>query len=370
MPFATRLFDTYEGLTRRLGPRHKDGAGLLLISSGGLGDTVLFSLILPRLTALAQRGETVTVLLRREAAKMAFLFPPDIQVQIVDYGRLLKNIPYRRSVFRILERARYRLVISTDYLRHPLLDEALLAACRAPETAAMEPRPWSKYDVALRRNRQLYGRLFDSGHRHVDKVVRWTNFANWLTGESLPPPLARLPENLLAPAASSDHPEVLIQPFSAVAAKQSPVALYETIIANLPAGFSTVVLGAPGDLDKHPTYRALMEHNGVSFDDSLFEDLVPRLRAAKLVISVDTALMHLAIAVGAPTLGLASAAYVSEIVPYAPEITPDNAHFLYQPMECQGCLGSCPKDLKDGMFPCVAKLDPDRILTKIKDLLT
>ncbi|HER27080.1 MAG TPA: lipopolysaccharide heptosyltransferase family protein, partial [Rhodospirillales bacterium] len=107
----------------------------------------------------------------------------------------------------------------------------------------------------------------------------------------------------------------------------------------------------------------------VTFDGSTFADLAPRLKAARLVISVDTALMHLAIALGAPTLGLASAAYVGEIVPYAPEITPDNAHMIHQPMDCQGCLGDCRKEKIDGMYLCVATLDRDRIMAIVQSIL-
>jgi ADP-heptose:LPS heptosyltransferase len=88
-----------------------------------------------------------------------------------------------------------------------------------------------------------------------------------------------------------------------------------------------------------------------------------------LVISVDTALMHLAVAVGAPTLCLASAAYVGEIVPYPSAMTPENVRFVYQSMECEGCLGDCSLPPEDGMFPCVAGLDEADVLTQVNNLL-
>ena len=72
---------------------------------------------------------------------------------------------------------------------------------------------------------------------------------------------------------------------------------------------------------------------------------------------------------GAPTLCLASAAYVDEIVPYAPEITPPNAHFLYTPMDCQSCLGNCIHPPEDGMYPCVAQLEADVVVQKMQELL-
>jgi hypothetical protein len=79
--------------------------------------------------------------------------------------------------------------------------------------------------------------------------------------------------------------------------------------------------------------------------------------------------MHLAVAVGVPTLCLASAAFVGEIVPYDPAIAPPNARFVYYSMPCEGCLGDCILPAEHGMFPCVARLDEQRIVDKVREIL-
>jgi ADP-heptose:LPS heptosyltransferase len=93
------------------------------------------------------------------------------------------------------------------------------------------------------------------------------------------------------------------------------------------------------------------------------------MRAAKIVVSVDTAAMHLAVTMNAPTLCLASAAYVGEIVPYAPEICPPNVRFVYTPMSCQGCLGACSLPTENDRFPCVARLSRNDVLREMDRLL-
>jgi hypothetical protein len=80
-------------------------------------------------------------------------------------------------------------------------------------------------------------------------------------------------------------------------------------------------------------------------------------------------MMHLAVAAGASTLCLASAAYVGEIVPYAPEITPDNVRFLYQSMPCEGCLGDCHLPTEQNMYPCLARLSKETVLATVKELM-
>ena len=361
-----RLLDPVLARLPALKARRGKASGVLLISAGGLGDTLLFALVLPRLMQLAEPGEEVTVLLRSDGARMSFVFPPAIKVRKVDFARL-RDIAYRRQVAEELYQAHYRLVVHTDYLRHPDLDEFLVRAARAPESAAMEPRPWPKHDRRLKANRRLYTRLFESGAPKTDKVVRWWRFADFLTGRTAPLPMVRLP-HLPEPEAQA-APTVLFQPFSAVKLKQSPPELWAQIARALPEGWRVKLAGHPSDLDKNPDYRALLDLPNVEFEGAPFDRLAAIIRGCRLVVSVDTACMHLAVALGTPTLCLASAAYVGEIVPYAPEITPANAHFLYQPMECQGCLGACPKPAERGMYPCVAALDPDAILAQVADII-
>ena len=365
---AHRLIDPAALALLRLRPRRRVASGVLLVSVGGLGDTVLFSLVLPRLMELARPGEQVTVLLRGDAARMSFLFPPQVQVRKVDFGRL-RNISYRLEVARQLYDAHYRLVVHTDFLRHPDLDEFLVAAAHAPDSAAMEPRPWGKYDRRLAANRCLYRRLFESGEVHADKVMRLARFADFLTGRRQTAPVVLLPPEARPPAEALPAPTVLFQPFSAVKQKQSPPELWALIARALPQGWQVRLAGHPSDLDKNPEFRALLDLPNVTFEGAPFAALAGIIQGCRLVVSVDTACMHLAVVLGAPTLCLASAAYVGEIVPYAPEITPANAHFLVQPMACQGCLGACRHPPENGMYPCVAALDPDTVLAHVADII-
>ncbi len=364
------ILDWRLGLKRRFASRPEKPLGVLLTSFGGLGDTVLFAHVLPRFLDLAHEGEETTVLLRSDGAKTAFLFPSHVRIKTVDFSRLRRDLGYRRDCFEDIFKENYRLAVATDFLRHPGLDEALFGAAEAQETAAMEPRPWRKYDAALKRNRGLYQRLFDSGPRRRDKIVRWSRFANWLTGKDAPPPKALIPQDRLPEPAFLDAPTVVIQPFSAVKAKQSPPELYLSILESLPEGTRTVLTGGPGDMERNPEFKILLDRPNLRFDSSTFEDITPLLRAARLVISADTAMMHLAVALGTPTLCLASAAYVGEIVPYDRAVTPNNAHFLYHSMDCQGCLGNCVHPLEKSMYPCLAALDASTVTNKVKTLFT
>lgn len=361
MSAALKILDGLLAWERRWAPRSGPARGVLIVAAGGLGDAVLLAHVFPRLAALAQPGERVVLMLRQDAVKMGFLFEGLADVRAVDFRRLRSDWLYRRAALKEMRALNPRLAVSADYLRHPWLDEALLFAADAPETAAMIARPWPKYQSPLDRNRTRYARTFESGPPRRDKILRWTAYANWLAGRDDPPPKACLPDETLPTKAATGKPLVVLQPFSAVAKKQVPIELWRAVIAALPGEAEISVTGSPTDFARYPEYRDLRDPPRIDCDTSTFAALMPSLRAARLVVSVDTALMHLAIAAGAPTLGLASAAYVGEIVPYDPAVIPKNVRFLYATMPCEGCLGNCPFPPERGMYPCVAKLDPAAI---------
>jgi hypothetical protein len=109
------------------------GDGILVVASGGLGDAVLLAHVFPRFAGLARPGERVTLVLRRDARKMAFLFGGLANVEHVDYDRYARSFWHRRTVHKHLGARPWRIIVNTDFLRHPRRDERLIKALPADE---------------------------------------------------------------------------------------------------------------------------------------------------------------------------------------------------------------------------------------------
>ncbi len=363
------ILPALDAVLRSLPARRLPGAvpsGVLLLRSGGLGDTILFAHVFPYFRALALAGEKITVLVRHDAAKTAFLFGPDVEILSVDYGRFLRNPVYRMQVATDLRRRNFRIAASTDERRHPLIDEAMIAATGAPDRPAMEAASWPKYAARLVANRRFFTRLLAPSEATLHVIEKWTRFANWLTGSNHPAPLALLHGVGLAQPAALERPTVVIQPFAAIKQKQITPSDVAALIDAMPAGTDLVITGTASELEQAPKIGVLSRRNNVRFEGGTFESLVPLLRAAQLVVSVDTALMHLAAGLGTPTLGLASAAWVGEIVPYPAALMPPNFSVLYHDMPCAGCQAACHLPAENGMYPCLARLDRQLILAKVR----
>lgn len=364
-----RILDWWLNRKRRSTPRRAPARGVLLISSGGLGDTILFSVMIGKFQELARPGEPVHLIIRSECRSVQFLFPPEVQVKPVNYRRFLRNPFYRYRVSMNLRDQGYRLAVSTDHLRLPTIDDALVFACQAEQTFAMEPRSWPKHDRHLAQNSLRYSRLVKVNPEMAHRLIRWLELINGLTGKEDSPPLVRFDSKRLPPPANVSRPTVVLHPFSAIRERQFPVDIWKKLVDRLPSDYAVVLSAAPGDLDRDKEFRDLLDLSRVSLDTTSLEEKASLLGAASLVVSVDTSLMHLAVGVGARTLCLASAAHVVDSVPYDPRITPDNVTFLYFDMPCRGCLGNCILPLENDRYPCVARLDVERILAMVNEMM-
>ena len=349
--------------------RENAPSGVLLVSSGGLGDTVLFSIIINRFYTIAKSNEKITLLLRSDSKKVSFLFHEKISIYTVNYKEFRKKRNYRSKIENELYLLNFRIVVSTDFLRHPKLDEAIIKACDAQKTIAMEARPWGKYNAELSRNRKFFNEIFESGPIHFNKILRWCNFAGSITSEQYPLPKLLIEKGLMPKSNKYNKRTIILNPFSAVREKQISLEVLSQIIDYIGDTYHFVIACAPSDLEKNIEYKNLDHKKDIEFDLSDFETLAPRLRSVRLVISVDTALMHLSIVLGAPTICIASAAYVNEIVPYPETIIPKNAEFVYKSMPCEGCLGDCSLTLENKRFPCINRIPAEEIFKKIDKIL-
>ena len=365
----TNLLDRFDFWRLKSTVTDNERSGVLLVSSGGIGDTILFRLIVLRFRTLLKTNETFHLIVRTESQHVKFLYPRDVQFHPIDYQKFLKNRKYRRKECKRLHGLNLRIAMSTDHLRHPLIDDVIIRATQAQHKYAMYPRGWPKYDGLLKRNTKQYDTLIRVPDYMEHRLIRWWHLANEVCGDEQPVPAVTLPKSELPLPAKPGRDLFMIHPFSAVKERQYSVKMFQSIIEALPDNCDIALSSGPDDLLKNPEYKVLLNDPRVYADLTSLEEKASTLQTVKIVISIDSSVMHLATMCGAPTICLASAAHVIDSIPYDPRMTPNNVSFLYHDMECRMCLGQCSQPLEDDRYPCIARMESRLIVNKIKDIL-
>ena len=346
-----------------------DKRGLLIVSSGGIGDTILFSLMIERFLGLTSKDENVILVVRSESRIVRFLFPARVKMMPVDYRKFIRNPIYRLSIAKDIRDLGVRLAISTDHLRLPTVDDVMIMASGATEKYALRPRSWPKHDAALMAHRAWYTDWVEPEPAMRHRLIRWWELAKELTKDDTPPPKVTFaPERLPAPV-TGDRPHIVLHPFSAIPEREAAPDVFIEIVKVFGTTHDIILSTGPNDLARAPHHQALADMPEVTGDATDMESKAALMRGAALVVSVDTSVMHLAVGVGAPTLCLASAAHIVDSVPYDSRMTPENVRFEVPEIDCAGCLGNCIHPLEHGRYLCLQQLTPERVINAAREML-
>ena len=331
-------------------------SGLVLVSSGGIGDCILFAQAAPHFAQLAAAGEPVILITQKAGAVAAFLFPPHFIHMAVDYRRFRRNWLYRARVAWRLFRLNARMAIATDYLRHPLADDALVHLSQAPHRVALSPKSWPKYDALLQANLARYTQVVPLPSQPLHRYVRWMHLPAAVLGTALVVP--PLPGPRTATAITN---RVVIHPFGSCRDRQPAVDWFRQLIDVIPLEYQIVLSAGPDDLGRNPDFLALLDHPRVTLDSSGFRAKSVWLAQVALVIAVDTSFLHFAAVLGANTLGLVSAAHVVDSVPYDARMGAPQVTFCLARMDCSGCLGNCFLPAVQDRYACMERLTVDHV---------
>ncbi len=263
-------------IQRRADRATGDKRGLLLVSSGGLGDTILFSLMVTRFRQLVGADEPVWVVVRSESAGLSFLFPDGVTLIPVDYRRFIKKTVYRLDTCKRITQLGARIAISTDHLRLPTVDDVMIRASGADKRYALSPRTWPKHDKALQAHRHWYTYWVDPDPAMAHRLIRWWELVNGLIGHVTEVPKVKFDPSLLPEPLHSGKPEIILHPFSAIAEREVDPQVFIDIANAFADDYQIVMTAGPNDLARAPRHQALADHPGVEVDTSDLKSKPPR----------------------------------------------------------------------------------------------
>lgn len=118
-------------------------------------------------------------------------------------------------------------------------------------------------------------------------------------------------------------------------------------------GLTPVVMGSPADRELAARIASGAPGAVVAAGRTSLKSAAALLALARVTVAVDTALMHLSVAMGTPTVGLCGASWWKGFQDY------DRFQMIREPLPCSPCLHhpTC-----GGRWDCMAALTPARVL--------
>lgn len=294
-------------------PERRSNAGedgpFLVVGYGGIGDHVR-CLALVRHVAAAHPGATIDLLCRSPVDQIV-RFAPDLRKAVVD------DTPHRR--LGVSAKARLAGLIRRERYRRAYVVSRTFKSALLPFLAGIPERVgWLGEGRVL-----LINRIRAGERRHPGETEKICALAGTGWCEQLAPRLVVDPDELEAWRARQADPVGAGAPILALApgahnlARQWPAERYGAIARFFAdQGWRIWVLGGP----RERAARDLIARMAVVHDfiEAPLADAVLQIRAADLFLGSDSGLLHLAGALGTPSVGLFG--------PFAPEVSgPRNA---------------------------------------------
>jgi ADP-heptose:LPS heptosyltransferase len=349
-------------------PSGGDARSVLIIrAEGHLGDLILF---LPSLRALRRHyaGSKISLLVGSESARLASTFA-DVD-EVISFGvrRYRLDLAYRVRLIRQLRERRFGVAINPIYSREPSTDE-LLYCCGAQERIACSGDMNTTPSSVRQRNNTYCTRIIPSRPGIITEVERNREFVEKLTGRKLSAEES-LPRITLSETQLNEGRQLLLSegvdprieqlvvifPGASYAIKMWPAERFAALANRIAETYKALFLicGAPSD---RATEEALASRISapvvrlVGKTDLL--QLAAIFKLSALYIGNDTGPLHLAAAVGTPTLCILGGQHFGRFYPYG---DPQMHRAVFRELECFHCNWACPYELP----PCIHEITVEK----------
>jgi len=346
------------GYAGRLIANPPDGVArsVLIIRADAIGDFVLFMPALKELCR-AYAGAKITLLVSQESEALAKRFSHVDEVISLNRRRYRRSLLYRLRLIWQLRQRQFSVAINPIYSREASTDE-LLYCCGAQERIACSGDVNNISPSLKQRNNRYCTRIIPSSAGIITEVERNREFIEQLTSRKLSLedslPRIRLSDTQMGEARQillheGVNPEVeqLVVIFPGVSnpIKKWPAERFAVLASRISESYKTriVICGAPSDRETQEAVASKMSAPVVRLvgkTDLL--QLAAVLNYSALYIGNDSGPLHLAAAVGTPTLCFLGGGHFGRFYPYGDR---QRHRVVVQELACFHCNWLCPYEV-------------------------
>lgn len=297
----------------------------------------------------------------------------------VDRNKLFWSLIYRCEIWRTIRKTVFHLVVNPTYSRDFNVDDSLVRISRACRRIgfigdATNQPPWKK-KISDRWYTELVAVPTDYPLMELERnsaLIRYLGAGSFRAG---------IPKIVSPPRKREQHRlSIVIVPCASDRIKQWPVQKFVALVRMIQSSdpVDIYVCGAPGEeATGEVVSREAEKGKGegrvelLAGKTSLLEyvDIISR---ADLVIGNDSSAIHIATAVGTPSVCIAGGGHFGRFVPYKLEGKADGPLPLVvvHPMDCFPCrYRDCCKIGEDGTASCLHAVQVSEVFAKVRPFL-
>ncbi|MBL6957685.1 MAG: glycosyltransferase family 9 protein [Rhodospirillales bacterium] len=367
------LFRPFDFFVRRF-PTFRRRRGVLVIRMDGIGDMVLFRNTLDHYAEIfGVDNSEITVLGCTSWGSITDEVFKGYRVRVIDEHAYARWPHYRLWISLMVRLLAPAVTVCDSYMRRALMADSLAYMAGAPKTIVSLPYINEPTRTEFTYYISQTDRIINTGVYPTHEIVRHYRFISALAGRSIEPEPPRISWRDKEPPIETGKPYVILNPGSNEPGRRWPLNDYFQIADRLlEKGYRVVLVGSMEEKSSAAIIDAYASKPDVidMIGRTSLPELLDLMKHAACVLSNDTGPAHLSIALGAPTVVVVGGGHFGSFVPYPPEVTPDNARFVFRKMECYHCFWRCPKRAsKFDVFPCIDAVGIEEVWEEIQNLM-
>lgn len=373
--FFFLLFDSFCYLIpRQRNTRFKKQ--VLIIKLDGIGDFILWLDAAKELKKLYPHDKyEITLLSNKLWSSFAEKLPYFDAVWPVDLRKFMHNLPYRIACLMKVRKAGFDIVVQPTYSRIILHGDAIVRVSGAGDRIGSQGDTTNMGSLQKRISDRWYTRLLPATGEPIMELVRNAEFMRELGLPGFRADVPSIHVDSLLPAELEGKRYFILFPGAGAIYRQWPISNFAELAGKIyeATGWPGIICGSPdeqplGDILKRKT-RAVL-HNWCG--KTSLEELIAIIGGCQMMIENETSAVHIAAAVGAPSVCILGGGHFGRFVPYRAEVETKKLPPLvvFQHRSCSGCNWQCIHSTgKYEVAPCIADISVEDVWETTKALL-
>ena len=350
---------------RLIPTKFESNGGVVIVKLDQIGDFILWIEAAKQLRSHYQ-GKKIVLIANAVWADLAMTLPYWDEVWPIHPRRFVKDLPYRWVQLIKIRRAHFDIAIQPTYSRSFMHGDSLIRGSGSRERIGSLGNLDNISKVAKYVSDLWYTQLVSAQHLPMMELERNTEFVINLTKRGFKPNLECLPKLAKPRLSVSDTAYFILFPGGSWSGRLWPSNKFaEVAVAiNKEYGWTPVLCGSAQEIEicNHVIKQAAIPCINMSGQTSLGE-LTEVIRNACLLVSNETSAIHIAVAVGTPSICVTGGGHFGRFVPYSSRFEGQKPQIANHFMPCYGCNWRCTKPHREGeAMPCIQQIPSAQVI--------